>query len=259
MKTTKILFLEVILIFIFIPISSAQVKAIPDSVSKFAKCIEIEMEKIDKNCSKKNMLGLQIPYLGRPSKKIRVEVNVNDSILRRLVFESFDESFTSQAKEIYYFDSVGKLISHANNVTGEMMHEIFYNPNVVIYSFNKKSISNVTLLKDFEADYVLANTKFILDYYLSNFSAVKYSTYDISKTEAVILKTTSKTSLRKNPNVKSEVIKDLPKGSELQYIDRSVQRDSLIFGKEKWIWLKIRDKSKQTGWIWGHPSIVAEN
>jgi hypothetical protein len=51
------------------------------------------------------------------------------------------------------------------------------------------------------------------------------------------------------------VLKKLPKGYGLQYLERSEKQDSLP-GKQKWVWLKVRDEKKVTGWIWGHPSII---
>ncbi|MFC4231509.1 SH3 domain-containing protein [Parasediminibacterium paludis] len=128
----------------------------------------------------------------------------------------------------------------------------------MIYSKTGSKIKHSIVVKDVEANYILATDKFIVDYYLSNFENIKYTTFDVSRNTSTILTTLTATDFRKNPSSQAILIKKLPKGSELQYLDRSPQQDSLLVGKERWIWLKVRDNKKQEGWIWGHPSIVKE-
>jgi hypothetical protein len=252
-------------LFLFLFVASAQIKLIAqssyhaDSLTKFVLNAEDEMDRIDKSSSDKNILSKQIPYSGLPTKKINVAVDVrNDGIVRKLIYNSYDESYKTSSKEIYYFDNSGKLLSHVSSVTGTLIHELFSVPYVLIYSKSGKKIVSNALVKDYEADYILADTKFIVDYYLSCFKGIKYSTFDVSKNTSIVLKTQVVTELRKAPNLQATVIKKLPRGSELQYVDRSPQQDSLLPGKEKWIWLKVKVDNKQEGWVWGHPSIVKE-
>jgi hypothetical protein len=100
-------------------------------------------------------------------------------------------------------------------------------------------------------------TKFILDYYLSNFDSIKYYTFKVVDSESSILKTKSLINLYQYPNTKSPIISKLVRGTTLGYIDRSDQRDSIL-GQSRWIWYKVRNKKGLIGWIWGNPKFIEE-
>ncbi|MDD2793853.1 MAG: SH3 domain-containing protein [Sediminibacterium sp.] len=229
-------------------------KEVMDMLTKVVDWTEQVMEDIDKTSSAKYIITRQVPYEGS-SKKIPITVDVREGVIRKLSFSSYDESFTTAGKEMYYFDNKGTLISHVNKPTGTLTHVILSAPYVMIYSKSGNKLTNNSLFTDDMAYLVLAQEKYIVDYYLSNFTGIKYSTFNIDLNESFIVKTVIPTNLYSSPNFKSPVVKRLPKGYGLHYLDRSEKQDSLP-GKEKWIWLKVRDNKKAVGWVWGHPSVI---
>jgi hypothetical protein len=225
-----------------------------DTLTKFVDKVEQEMDAIDKTSSAKDVVTKQLPYK-KYSKKINVAIDVRNGIVRKLSYSSYDESYATTSKEFYYFDNKGVLISHVSNPTGTLTHEIFSTPYVMVYSKVGNKLTDNSLFVDDDAYVILAQTKYIVDYYLSNFYGIKYSTFNVDRNTSVIIKTVVATNLHAAPDVKSPILKKLPKGYGLQYLDRSEKQDSLL-GKEKWIWLKVSDGKKIVGWVWGHPSIV---
>lgn len=229
-------------------------KEVMDTLTKVVDRTEQAMEEIDKTSLAKNIVTKQLPYESS-SKKTPVTIEVRDGIVRKLSFSSYDESFTTTGKEMYYFDSKGMLISHVNKPTGTLTHVIFSAPYVMIYSKVGNKLTDNSLFMDDDAYLLLAKAKYTVDYYLSNFSGIKYCTFSVDRNTSFIIKTVAATDLHASPNVKSSVLKKLPKGYGLQYLERSEKQDSLA-AKEKWIWLKVRDNKNMTGWVWGHPSVV---
>jgi hypothetical protein len=240
-------------------ITNAQNKVSQDSLSKYVAFVENEMDRIDKYCLlKKNILSKELPYTQRASKKTNVTLCIQGDIIRKLIYTSYDDSYLTSGKEAYYFDTIGKLISHASLMTGIRIHEIYSGSKIFVCSENRGIVSNSTITEESIINYLLTTVKYIIDYYLSSFEGIKYSTFNVSKNDnSAVLKTLTSTGLYKSPDKTAVVIKMLSKGTELHYLDRSIHRDSMN-GKEKWIWLKVKDENKQEGWIWGHPTIVRE-
>ena len=240
-------------------ITNAQNKVRQDSLSQFVAFVENEMDRIDKYCLlKKNILSKELPYTQKASKRTNVTVCVQGDIIRKLIYISYDDSYSTSGKEAYYFDTLGKLIGHTSLMAGMRLHEIYSGSKIFVYSENRGVVSNSTITEENTVNYLLATVKYIIDYYLSCFEGIKYSTFDVSKNDnSTVLKTLTSTGLYKSPDKAAVVIKMLSKGAELQYLDRSLHRDSMN-GREKWIWLKVKDVKKQEGWIWGHPTIVRE-
>ncbi len=134
------------------------------------------------------------------------------------------------------------------------MLENFFDDRVIINSKNGNNVSNAEHKNTNIAWYMLADAKFIVDYYLSGF-AFKYKTFDVSKNTTPVLKAITQLSMRSAPNPTAPVVKSLVKGTELMYLEKSSNMDALN-GKEKWVWYKVKTKQNQIGWIWGHPSVV---
>ncbi|HWY35758.1 MAG TPA: hypothetical protein VNX68_14025, partial [Nitrosopumilaceae archaeon] len=174
---------------------------------------------------------------------------------RKLLFRSYDESLTTGGQEMYYFDDTGKVMGHINLMIGATIHDIYSGQIVMIYTKSGKNINSSQLSNDEMSNYILADAKYVIDYYLSNFEGLKYSTFDVSNNTSYILKTLVNTTLRSAPDFKASAIKEIVRGVGLFYLDRSLKKDS-VSGKGKWIWIKVKDKGKNVGWIWGHPSIV---
>jgi len=134
------------------------------------------------------------------------------------------------------------------------MLENFFDDCVIINSKNGNNVTNTEHKNTDLAWYMLADAKFIVDYYLSGF-AFKYKTFDVNKNTTPVLKAITQLSMRSAPNPTAPVVKSLVKGTELMYLEKSSNLDALN-GKEKWVWYKVKTEQNQIGWIWGHPSVV---
>lgn len=237
MKMKKIITTGILILFAVTVV--AQTKRNKETLEKYASDVKKEMETINKALFKH--ISKSIPYSGFPSRKTNVTVYLSDTTVRKLVYDSYDDSFTSSGPEIYYFNNTGKLISHESKVTGSPMQDIFLDRKVLVYSKIGKSESYTEYSENMDADYILAGTKFIVDYYLSNFLPVKYETFDVSRNNSIILKTITATPLHSSPNANSSIINNLAKGTELIYLERSSNPESLN-GKDSWIWYKVKTK-----------------
>lgn len=229
-----------------------------DSLAGFVASIENEMDLIDKNISDFKVAKKRTPYCQNYLKKANSTVYTKDSIVRKLIFETYDETFSSCGKEIFYFDKQGKIISHVIQIGNILIHEIYNQREIYVYNKSKDKVSS-NVIDDIETvKYIYVSTKYIVDYHLSNFLSVKYSTFNTASTSSIVLITRVKTNLYKSPQMQSTIIKTLPSSTELEYIERGSTQDSIAIGKEKWIWLKVKTKDKKEGWVWGHPSIIKQ-
>lgn len=100
---------------------------------------------------------------------MRPLLNKGASFDKQVSFPSYDESFTSKGKETCYFDGAGKLMSHKNAMTNMLVHEIFFNKRVLVYTKIGKDVNSADYNTDQVADFIIAEGKFKIDYYLSNF------------------------------------------------------------------------------------------
>jgi hypothetical protein len=225
-----------------------------DSYSSFVKQIEQDMKLIDKDTSL-HRIAMQIPYIEFSGKKIPVTVYEKNNIVRKLIIVSYDDSRTTSVHERYYFDETGRIIGHINPMGGSNIQEIFSAGFVKIHTGSGDLATDTAFHNNEMAFYQLAEAKYITDYYLSNFNGLKYSTFDVSANTGYIVKLLADAELRSSPNFKASVTKKLIKGAGLLYVDRSENQDSVV-QKGKWIWIKVRDRTKSEGWIWGHPSLV---
>ncbi|WP_431214127.1 hypothetical protein ACQ86N_04460 [Puia sp. P3] len=63
--------------------------------------------------------------------------------------------------------------------------------------------------------------------------------------------------LHQSAAVGSATLETLKKGSEVYYVDRSPNTDS-VANVGKWVWYKVSTKTAHTGWVWGYPSGIQE-
>jgi hypothetical protein len=224
------------------------------SFATYAKQVEQQMKSIDKDTSLQK-IAMQLPYIEFAGKKIPVTVYEKNNIVRKLIIVSYDESRTTSVRERYYFDDAGRIIGHINPMDGSALQEIFSAGSVKIHTGSGDLATDTTFHNDEMAFYKLAVVKYIVDYYLSNFKGLKYSTFDVSANTGYIVKLLANADLKSSPNLNAPVVKKLVKGTGLLYIDRSENQDS-VAQTGKWIWIKVRDRSKSEGWIWGYPSVV---
>ena len=238
----------------FISVAVFAQSNLPDTLLRVLEKGKAEMKSIDGDPSLQK-LSLQLPYMSFATKKITVSVYVKNNIPRKLLFNSYDESMILGGREMYYFDSLGKVIGYIHLMSGATIRDVYIGHAVIVDTKDKKNADPPQLIQYAMADYFFANAKYEIDYYLSNFKDLKYSTFDVTDNSGYTVKVEKATELRSSPNFNASVIRKLLKNAPLLYIDRSLQQDS-VAGKGKWIWIKVRDKNKNEGWIWGHPSII---
>lgn len=229
-----------------------------DSSSLFVSRIEDEMRLIDKADKQFQKTTKIVRYCQNYVKKVNVTIVQQGQILRKLSFETFDDSYSTNGREVFYFDSDGKIISHAITIASNVIHEI-YNGNVIyVYSKSNGKFTSNTIDDIDMVSYIFSSTNYIVDYYLSNFDNVIYKVFDLKRNNSIVLVTRSQHDLRASPEKQSGIVRKLAAGTELFYLDRSKYRTELAFGKEKWVWIKVRTKDNKVGWIWGHPSVVKQ-
>lgn len=183
---------------------------------------------------------------------------MNNRTLSKLSYDSYNDSYTlADGREIFYFDTLGNIICHVTSTPDLFIHTIFYKNYVFSYNKIKGQISSIANQKDFVCTYIHAQTKFVLDYYLSNFDSIQYSTFNIYTNNSTILRITKTLNLYKQPDISFLKITSFKVGDKLIYIDRSKSQEAIL-DKEPWIWYKVKTKKGLIGWVWGSPKFIKE-
>jgi hypothetical protein len=236
-------------------VTLAQNKHSDDSLYNVASTIVSNIKAFDRTTDPKDARTFMIPYSDAPKKKTRVVVTTINKIVRKMTYISYDESLTTSAKESYYFDTGGKLIVHSGFATGTISYDVYMPPYFVI--FNKAGDPLNSVAKDNDTQFHMAEDKYVIDYYLGASGFSTYSVSPITLPAAVTLKITKAMSLRQAPSFTAATITALPKGTHVQYLDRSPNSDSVAH-IGSWIWYKVKTTSGQTGWLWGYPTGLSE-
>jgi hypothetical protein len=252
MKIILFFFLNIFFLFSFYK-SNAQSSGNSDSLFKIAYLVVNEISSYEKRIDNKKIIAQEVPYDDDYLHKTKVTVFLENDVVRKMVYNSYDESYTKKGTETYYFDSFGNLLCHINLVTGVRSYDIYQYPYFLVYY--KMNDNDNALYKGETSAYVLVNSKFIVDYYLSFFENIKYKTFEVSKNTFPILKSLANIELKLLPKKNSAIVKNILKGTELLYLDVSRNKDNLN-GKNEWAWYKVKTKQGQVGWIWGNPNLI---
>lgn len=257
MKMTQFLIIcRVALFIVLLPSVLTAQKTVPaDSLYRAASAIVDKTKEFEKVTAGKNVQSHSIPYDAAFRKKTMVTVTAMSNTVRKFTYVSYDESLTTSQRLTYYFDPAGKLVCHINRSGDAPFYEVYIGPYVVI--FHKENDPANHIISAGIAPLVFAQVKYVVDYYLGASGATGYSTFDISQNHEFLLEVLKDLPLRQSPSPASPVVKTLPKGSNVYYLDRSTNTDS-VSNVGRWVWYKVKVKSGPTGWVWGYPSGVKE-
>ena len=255
----KILLFSICIFFIG-QISSAQSKSFYDSLEarRYVTQVENRIKQIDNKSITLKKETKNIRYSENSNKFTKATIFLNNGTLSKLLYYSYNDNYTlADGREIFYFDTIGNIICHVTSTPDLFIHTIFYNNYVFSYNKIKGQISSIANQKDFVSTYIHAQTKFVLDYYLSNFDSIQYNTFNIYNNNSTILRIKKTLDLYKLPDINSLKIISLNVGDELIYIDRSNKQEAIL-DKEPWIWYKIKTIKGLIGWLWGSPKFIKE-
>src|SRR5215467_8643106 len=143
----------------FTTLSASGQERVSDTLATVVKKVELEIIKIDNDQSLTNRSRL-IPSIEYADKKINVLIYEKNDIIRKLSFESLDESKKVSGHETYYFDSVGKLLGHVNLMPITIIHEIYSKAIVMIYTKSRGRVTSEQYSNDEMANYILADSKY---------------------------------------------------------------------------------------------------
>jgi hypothetical protein len=233
----------------------AQEIALTPKQSKFSIQVISEVREYEKIDLPKLRVKYQLPYENNLIKKSTVVVELMNGKVRKLSYQSYEEGYKSSAPQIYYFDIAGRLICHINRSTGELSYDIFCDSSVLIF-YQEDDPRNMMLGRE-AIPFVLAQTKYWIDYYLCQINSSMYRTFNLSNNNSFYLRTEKDLELRNQPTKNSSVLRLLRKGEKLYYIDRSASIDT-TFNSARWTWYKVRLLSGKDGWVFGNPAMVNE-
>jgi hypothetical protein len=209
----------------------------------------------DKATGNRSVQSFLIPYPTWVAKKTKVEVTVADKVVRKLTYASYDEGHKASGTETYYFDANGKFVCHVNKATGVLSYDVFIDSVLVLWT--KPDDQSNTVMRGANAIFQQAANKYVIDYYLGAAGFRNYSSFTLSPKSKFRLRVLKDMPLHQSAAANSASLETLKKGSEVYYLDRSPDADS-VASVGKWVWYKVSTRTGHSGWIWGYPTGVKE-
>lgn len=180
--------------------------------------------------------------------------------LRKIKYSLFEDGGKAYGYGIKYFDSTGHFIGTMGYNSKSNSFSCFFNRKYLINvndeTYKKKHFRKIS----FPKDSVINSTKInkvalLIEIYTQCIkSDIKYTKISIQKFSNPILEVFENIKVFSKPDLNSKVICNLNEGEKLYFLGSDKKK--LIYNKLSWFWYLIKDEKGNTGWIFGHPSLV---